>query len=467
MKIWMVALDAHSGGGISTHLFNVTEGLRDAGHEVKWITPAGKIVEDLASIVLNVNKQILNPYPNNWMVDVIETWAVRLEMNFSLMISEEQPDIIHCHDVISFHHLKERAALYNIPIILTVHGYIAEEEVENGNIERYSIEHKYWKKTEWFALKEANRVIAVGVELKKYLMNVYPGVNIDVIPNPIHPSFLNGNYLDIRKQLNIPEDNFLVFCPSRFSFNKGVEYLIEAVGQITGNFSVILVDHGIQGLNEAIADSKNYEKFKVIKPVSREILLSIYRTADVCVIPSVTSGISKETSSYTGIEAMTVGIPVIGSKIGGLSEVLESGGILVKERNSSELKSAIQLLMSSKDEQLFWSKKAKKRSECFKTDFIIPQLEGIYKEAILESEKIYYTPFNLYGFSSKVLRLMFLLINGDISAMQNLLNMDHIRFGENHKNALLSSFEIVCRNLPIEYIEIQNNGIIFLKNLRN
>lgn len=287
MNIWIAALDAHGNGGITTHIKALTRQLIEIGHNVEWVTPNGEITEHLSNIVINTNQQLFNRYPNNLSVDIIETWAVRLEMNFRLKLSEATPDIVHCHDVITYQQIKVLAEERNIPIILTVHGHVPDEEVNHGHIEYNSIEYRYWRKCEWFALKELDTVVSVGEELVDYLKGINDRANIVHIPNFLHHSFSEITLSDVRKQLSVREDQILLFSPSRFELIKGIEYLLDAMLLLPNNYSLLLIDNGKTKLQEEIEKRNLQSRIKVIQPVSNEVMSSLYAAADLCVIPSI------------------------------------------------------------------------------------------------------------------------------------------------------------------------------------
>lgn len=467
MKIWLAAIDAYGGGGITTHLKNLSKGLVSYEHEVQWITPNGKIVEDLSNVVLSINKQLIKPYPNNWSVDVIETWSLRLLINLELLLQVDKPDIIHCHDVITFNRIKLTAERYEIPIILTVHGYIPEEEVYNEHIKENSLEYHYWRKTELFAMKEADNIISVGSALKEYLLSVYPEAQIKIVPNFIDNDFSieEINKDDIRRKLNIPENAFLIFCPSRFAFNKGVEYLIRALNYTPENTYLLLVDHGNSELYNEIQRCFNNERIVVINPIQNEMMSALYKAADICVIPSITSGRGKETSSYTAIESMECDIPVVASDIGGLAEVIGEFGIKVPEKDSKAISNAI-IQLIDKENYNYWKKKCVTRKAEFSSRKIIPRIINIYEETIKKERYIYHTPFNLYGFSSKVLFIIYSVILGDYKSIKNVLDMAQIRFGLAYREALLESTYNVCISLPEDYYEIRQNVVAYIESIK-
>jgi glycosyltransferase involved in cell wall biosynthesis len=74
-------------------------------------------------------------------------------------------------------------------------------------------------------------------------------------------------------------------------------------------------------------------------PVDQAKFSTIYEEADICVVPSV----AYESFSYTCVQAMAAGKPVVASRIGGMPETVEDGvaGLIVEPGNADELAKAI------------------------------------------------------------------------------------------------------------------------------
>lgn len=458
MNIWIAALDAHGNGGITTHINALTRQIIEMGHKVEWITPNGEITENLSNIVINTNQQLFNRYPNNLSVDIIETWAVRLEMNFRLKLSESMPDIIHCHDVISYQQIKVLAEQNNVPIILTIHGHIPDEEVNHGHIEEKSVEYKYWRKCEWFALKEVDTVISVGEELAKYLKNIHDQANIVHIPNFLHDSFSEIALQDVRIQLGIGEEQILLFCPSRFEFIKGIEFLLDAMLLLPDNYSLLLIDNGKTKLQENIDNRNLQNRIKVIQPVSNQLMSSLYAASDLCVIPSIKKGTHTETSSFTAIESFSMGTPVIASEVGGLKEVVGQWGKLVPMQNSQTLAEGILDILESNEKTDQYRTLAIQRSEAFAARNVVPKLISHYKASITNYQKKHVTPFILYGFSAKVLKMIFLTILNDIDQIEEILDFAKVRFGVSYRQNLLESYSIIINLLRDQYPDLYQAG---------
>ncbi|MFD7524823.1 glycosyltransferase family 4 protein [Paenibacillus chitinolyticus] len=466
MKIWIAALDAHNNGGITTHITALTKELTQLGHEVDWITPGGEIVEQLASHVVKMNQQLFKNYPNNLSVDIIETWALCLEMNFRLKIIEEKPDIIHCHDVIAYQRLKLIAESHSLPIVLTVHGHIPDEEVNHGHITENSVEYDYWRKTEWFALKELRHIISVGNELKEYLENIYPSVQIMNIPNFIHRDFTKIELQNVRSELGIDDKTFLIFCPSRYETIKGIDYLLEALVSLPAKAVLLLIDNGTIGLSQQIDHKQLQNRVKVIKPVPNTLMSSLYASADLCVLPSIKIGSKTETSSLSAMESMIMGTPVLASNVGGLKEVVEGGGKLVPMQDSHALAEEILRFMTSEEELSRYKNLASVRSDSFKAETVVPRLVEVYEAAIHDYEVRFYTPFLLYGFSAKVLQMIFLTILNKIEEIKELLDFSKVRFGIHYRLNLLESYSIIINSLPQNFEDIKTMGKILEEELR-
>ena len=85
------------------------------------------------------------------------------------------------------------------------------------------------------------------------------------------------------------------------------------------------------------------DNVKILGYVSHNKIYEIYNMADVVVVPSVTHKGHEEGLGITALEAMSTGIPVVASEIGGLKEIIKDGynGILVPEKDYIAIAKAI------------------------------------------------------------------------------------------------------------------------------
>ncbi len=101
----------------------------------------------------------------------------------------------------------------------------------------------------------------------------------------------------------------------------------------------------------------------------QEDLPAIYRSADICVVPSV----GPEPFGIVTLEAMACGRPVVASRIGGLPIIVEDGasGFLVPPGDVTALAAKIRLLLQDKKLRVRMGAAARRRAERFEWDRIM------------------------------------------------------------------------------------------------
>jgi glycosyltransferase involved in cell wall biosynthesis len=154
--------------------------------------------------------------------------------------------------------------------------------------------------------------------------------------------------------------NGIVFV-GRLTPHKGVDHLIEALHgdahlRIAGSagHDARLPERDYPNLLRRLARDKNVE---FLGPVSDADLPLLYQHAAVFVLPSVELTrygrlvTPSELLGLAAIEAMASGTPVICSRVGGLSEVVEDGisGFLVAPGDTSELSERISQLLRDRE----------------------------------------------------------------------------------------------------------------------
>jgi glycogen synthase len=101
-----------------------------------------------------------------------------------------------------------------------------------------------------------------------------------------------------------------------------------------------------------------------------------YQNAGVVVVPSVWP----EPCPTVVLEAMAHSRPVVGSRIGGIPDLVEDGlsGLLVRPNDPAALADALSRIMTDHDLRHRLAKGARARAEQFSTGAVIPQIEKVY-----------------------------------------------------------------------------------------
>ena len=155
----------------------------------------------------------------------------------------------------------------------------------------------------------------------------------------------------IRYNLFEKKNILIVGCIGIFEPNKGHNYFFESIKLLKekfkcNNLKFILIGEGssLSKYNDLIDEYKIREHIKII-PFQWNIF-DYYNAMDIYVHPSV----AYDDLPFAVREAMSSGLPIIGSKFAGIPELVKHNvnGILVPPRNSLSLAKAINHLASNK-----------------------------------------------------------------------------------------------------------------------
>ncbi|MFH1423476.1 MAG: glycosyltransferase [Candidatus Nealsonbacteria bacterium] len=158
--------------------------------------------------------------------------------------------------------------------------------------------------------------------------------NIEVIPNGI-------DLKRFEKLGRKPHAGFVVMTVARLEKVKGIEYLIKAIVNLQiSNFQLSIIGNGSERKNlESLVEKLSLrDKVKFLGEIPNEKVPEYLAAADCFVLPSL-----KEGFGIVILEAQAAGIPVIGTKVGGILDLIEDGqtGLLVAPENASQIREAI------------------------------------------------------------------------------------------------------------------------------
>ncbi|MCD6264956.1 MAG: glycosyltransferase [Deltaproteobacteria bacterium] len=182
--------------------------------------------------------------------------------------------------------------------------------------------------------------------------------DIEIIPMGIDPSFFKRSREvgHLRKRFGVGGKSILFV--GRLIDLKGIDYLIKAVPKVLERYpktKLLLVGSGPQkdrliNLSRSLGITNTV---LFIGELGQEELPKFYSLATVFVLPSVVN--EKGETEGLGVvllEAMACGIPVIGSNVGGIPDIISDGetGLLATQKDPDDLAQKIIRLLS--DERL-------------------------------------------------------------------------------------------------------------------
>ena len=249
-------------------------------------------------------------------------------------------DLVHTHgyfaDIIGI----IAAKTLHLSSISTCHGFISN----NFHYKLYNIMDRA-------VLRLSDKIIAVSDPIKKQL--VKSGINgerIFVAQNAVD-SIFNGALLrryreETRHCLHIQDEDVVVGYVGRLSAEKGLKYLIKALPFLksTSNIRLLIIGDGPErGELEELATKEGIQS-KVIFGGFQPDVERWIPSMDIFVLPSLTEG-----TPMALLEAMSFGVPVIATKVGGVPSVISDGrnGILVASADPIGLAEKIHILVEN------------------------------------------------------------------------------------------------------------------------
>lgn len=156
---------------------------------------------------------------------------------------------------------------------------------------------------------------------------------------------------------------FTIGYVGRLVEEKGIHLLLQAAARLTGDWRLRLVGSGpYKAELLALAQRLNItNRIDWIEWVSSTGMPAQYHLLDVLVIPSLTRPNWKEQFGRVITEAMSSGVPVIGSNSGAIPDIIGDAGMIVPEGSIESLRDALDNLRCNPDLRLRYANTGRAR----------------------------------------------------------------------------------------------------------
>ncbi len=191
-----------------------------------------------------------------------------------------------------------------------------------------------------------------------------------------------GDREKTRRKFHLQDRKAILFV-GRLVRHKGVQFLIEAMTYM-GSDSVLLVvgdgEYSVS-LRKLVNTHSLADSVVLLGDVPDSILPSLYRAADVVVVPSTSR---LEAFSIAAIEAMASGTPVLVSDIPGVREVIEDGvqGMRFEPMNPKDISDKLKELLSDDSRRRRMGENGVERASGFSSSSVAETMLAIYKQLL-------------------------------------------------------------------------------------
>ena len=362
--------------GVATSVEQLAKQLKLRGHDV---TIVSNNYDSFSNAIVGDNIRVTS-FPIFY-----QNLRIPLLVNPELFkyLSESKIDVVHSHSDFGLAILaREYAKLHNLLMIQTYHCNYLEYARENFGELSYYICKEPVRLYTMALCRTADKVIVPSRGTKKLIeddFRIY--IPTKVIPNGIDlDKFkIDANKTnELKEQLGIAEDDFVLLSVSRLSKEKRIDEIIKLLPYLENckKIKLLIVGGGPdeRALKKLVSDlNLNNVIFTGEVPFSR--IQEYYQLGDIFITNSVA-----ETQALTTVEALASSIPCLCPNVPVYQELISNdrNGFLYYDKE--ELLILIKLCYLNREILMPMKKQARKSINRFSIDSSVSQIEEIYYE---------------------------------------------------------------------------------------
>ena len=407
MNICLVTMEwPPYGCGIGSYMYNLARGLVGLGHKVTVIThdqsPAPVPGVAVFSVPISTGPltfvEKVERKMKGLLCGIACPWSWRAHKVFRSINENEPFDIIETAEfgAWGYHFLKNG----QVPIVVRCHnpGHVVWSINQTGKLDEWDFPRRVRKqdRLEWQQAAWADGIVSPSEALAYHLSLawVIPLSRFRVIPNPIDA--------DLFHPASNPSGSKEILYVGRFEYNKGVYDLAEALPDLFAKYPeatarFVGMDRPVAApyrhygatASQAILGMippEYHHRVAFTAPVPVAEIVRFQQGALCAVMP--TRGF--ESFSYTVLEPMACGTPVVATRCGGPSEIITHGvdGLLVPPGDVRVLVESLLRLLSDHELRATLSLVARKTVETrYALPVIIPKILEWYEHIMNKFKK--------------------------------------------------------------------------------
>jgi alpha-maltose-1-phosphate synthase len=322
----------------------------------------------------------------NQALQVIST---DLSMTAALSLTGDDAQLVHSHTWYANLGGHLAAMLYGIPHVMTMHSL---EALRPWKAEQLGGGYRLSTWCERVSADSAAAVVAVSDGMRADIMTAYPEISaerIRVIRNGIDTTEYHPDpATDVLERYDIDLRRPYVIFVGRITRQKGVPVLLRAASGLDPRAQLVLcagqadtaeLEAEVTGLVEGLRASRSGVVWIPEMLPKREVI-QLLTHATVFAIPSI-----YEPLGIVNLEAMACGTAVVGSRTGGIPEVVADGetGLLVPPAEPEPLAEALNALIRDPDRATAMGQAGRKRAVAeFGWAAIAAQTAALYAELV-------------------------------------------------------------------------------------
>ncbi|WP_316811961.1 glycosyltransferase [Pedobacter heparinus] len=306
-------------------VFFVMTALKDGGSErVFWLLCQGfnKNLYDVSLVLLDPDKTLFSrDLPGVNFIDLGTRKASRSFFQMYKLFKKEKPFAVfsttdHINILVSF-----------VSLFVKIPKLIARASNNPHQMKKYEgFKGRFWALFTRFSYRKYQVIVCQTREMKRSILSEYrldPN-RLVVIPNPV---LYTSTVKELNKGFKIPVRKKILVI-ARLSKEKGLERLLDIFSRLPGTYTLNIAGDGPlkEAILEKIASLKLSKRVNLLGSISN--VISILPEYDSLVLSSLTEGFPNVI-----LESLSVGIPVVSFRVGGVNSLLKDGfnGYIVEQ----------------------------------------------------------------------------------------------------------------------------------------
>jgi glycosyltransferase involved in cell wall biosynthesis len=304
----------------------------------------------------NANVVRYEPGPTpNYHIELVPMWFngrhhIHFYPTFHRILDRIKPDVVHVdEESFNFATFLAMVAAHRVGAKTCFYNY--------ANIER-----RYPPPFSWFeryAFTHASHALACSHEAADIIRNHGYTGSLSIIPQ----TGVDETHFAPRPDAHIARTPFTLGYVGRLVPEKGIDDAIRALAQLPDMIRMHIVGAGQHeaALRQHATQLGVSQRITWQEPVSSHDIPGVMQQFDALVLPSRTTANWKEQFGRVLIEAMSCGVPVIGSSSGEIPHVIGDGGLVFAEGDSQALANHVHYLSTTQDAYAALSQQARQR----------------------------------------------------------------------------------------------------------
>jgi glycosyltransferase involved in cell wall biosynthesis len=312
-------------GGLESHAFYLCRELVRQGHEVTMLTsrsqPGLPRRESMEGIEVVRKWFPRRRTTAGWTAHTLATVP-------HFMRLAQRADVLHAQTFASALPGMRAKRRFGLPLVLTLHTSHFLKLAQKPA----------WRPVLRRIIRSADWLLAASTEIRDVALGLHPHPRAEALTNGVD----TGMFVPRQRS---PRERPRVIVPRRLFEKNGVEYFIRALPQVRQELELdaVLVGDGPERprLEALTVELGVGDLVTFMGSVPNERMPALVADADVAVFPSL-----MEATSVAALEALSCGVPVAASRVGGLPEIVDEtvGALFAAADPDSQARALVRLL---------------------------------------------------------------------------------------------------------------------------